>query len=334
MRLVFPFAEFWWIYVAFTSFVLVLLALDLGVFHRQAHVVSFRESLGWSIVWVTLALTFNYGFYWYATSVAGPDAGRQAGLEFLTGYIVEKSLAVDNIFVFVLVFNYFRIPAVHQHRVLFYGVLGALVFRAAFIAVGAVLMQYHAVVLLFGVFLLLTGIKLLRSPNHEIAPERNPIIRLFRRVVPVTPELHGSRFFVKVLGRWHATPLFVTLLFLEMSDVIFAVDSVPAIFAVSSEPLIVYMSNVFAVLGLRAMYFLLADAIRRFDLLKYALALILVFVGLKMTVLPQLFGGTFPIEWSLGVIATLLGGAVLMSVFRSQRGQRPEEQGEGRRRAG
>jgi tellurite resistance protein TerC len=334
VRLVFPFAEFWWIYVAFTTFVLVLLALDLGVFHRQAHVVSFRESLGWSIVWVTLALTFNFGFYLYATSVVGPEAGRQAGLEFLTGYIVEKSLAVDNIFVFVLVFNYFRIPAVHQHRVLFYGVLGALVFRAAFIAVGAVLMQYHAVVLLFGAFLLLTGIKLLRSPDHEIAPERNPLIRLFRRVVPVTPELHGSQFFVKVLGRWHATPLLVALLFLEMSDIIFAVDSVPAIFAVSSEPLIVYMSNVFAVLGLRAMYFLLADAIRRFDLLKYALALILVFVGLKMTVLPQLFGGKFPIEWSLGVIATLLGGAVLMSVFRGRRGQRPDEQGEGRRRAG
>ena len=334
MRLVFPFAEFWWVYVAFTTFVLVLLALDLGVFHRQAHVVSFRESLGWSIVWVALALTFNYGFYLYATSVVGPEAGRQAGLEFLTGYIVEKSLAVDNIFVFVLVFNYFRIPAIHQHRVLFYGVLGALVFRAAFIAVGAVLMQYHAVVLLFGAFLLVTGIKLLRSPDHEIAPERNLLIRLFRRVVPVTPELHGSRFFVKVLGRWHATPLLVALLFLEMSDIIFAVDSVPAIFAVSSEPLIVYMSNVFAVLGLRAMYFLLADAIRRFDLLKYALALILVFVGLKMTVLPQLFGGKFPIEWSLGVIATLLGGAVLMSVFRGQRWRRLEEEAETRRRAG
>ncbi len=334
MRLVFPFAEFWWVYVAFTTFVLVLLALDLGVFNRHAHVVSFRESLGWSIVWVALALSFNYGFYLYATSVAGPEAGRQAGLEFLTGYIVEKSLAVDNIFVFVLVFNYFRIPAIHQHRVLFYGVLGALVFRAAFIAVGAVLMQYHAVVLLFGAFLVLTGVKLLRSPDHEIAPERNPLIRLFRRVVPVTPELHGSRFFVKVLGRWHATPLLVALLFLEMSDIIFAVDSVPAIFAVTSEPLIVYMSNVFAVLGLRAMYFLLADAIRRFDLLKYALALILVFVGLKMTVLPQLFGGKFPIEWSLGVIATLLGGAVLMSLFRGQRKQSPEEQDEGRRRAG
>jgi tellurite resistance protein TerC len=322
--MLFPFAEFWWLYVGFTAFILGLLALDLGVFNRHAHVVSLRESLGWSIVWVTLALVFNYGFYLYASSVLGPEAGRQAALEFLTGYIVEKSLAVDNIFVFVLVFQYFGIPAIHQHRVLFYGVLGALVFRAAFIAVGALLMQYHVVVLIFGGFLLLTGIKLLWSPEHKIAPERNPLIRLFRRFVPVTPDLYGPRFLVKLAGRWHATRLLVALLFLEMSDIIFAVDSVPAIFAVSSEPLIVYMSNVFAVLGLRAMYFLLADAVRRFDLLKYALALILVFVGLKMTVLNDLYGGKFPIEWSLGVIATLLVGAVIASVVRGVRSKREE----------
>jgi tellurite resistance protein TerC len=317
--MLFPFAEFWWIYVGFTAFVLVLLALDLGVFHRRSHVVSFRESLGWSIVWVALALSFNYAFYLYATSVVGPVEGRQAALEFLTGYLVEKSLAVDNIFVFVLVFNYFGVPAIYQHRVLFYGVLGALVFRAAFIALGAVLMQYHLVVLLFGLFLLLTGIKLLWSPEQEIAPERNPVIRLFRRVIPVTPDLHGPQFLVKLDGRWHATPLLVALLFLEMSDIIFAVDSVPAIFALSTEPLIVYMSNVFAVLGLRAMYFLLADAIRRFELIKYALALILIFVGLKMTWLNSLFGGKFPIEWSLGIIAALLVGAVVASVVKGAR---------------
>jgi tellurite resistance protein TerC len=320
----FPFTEFWWIYVAFTAFVLVLLALDLGVFHRHAHVVSFRESLGWSVVWVTLALAFNYGFYLYASSVLGPEAGRQAGLEFLTGYIVEKSLAVDNIFVFVLVFQYFAIPPIHQHRVLFYGVLGALVFRAAFIALGTVLMQYHVVVLLFGVFLLVTGLRLLWSPEPKIEPDRNVVVRLFRRLVPVAPDLYGTRFLVKLGGRWHATRLLVALLFLEMSDVIFAVDSVPAIFAVSNEPLIVYMSNVFAVLGLRAMYFLLADAIRRFDLLKYALALILVFVGVKMTWLNDLFGGKFPIEWSLGIIAGLLAGAVLASVIRGW-GERRQE---------
>ena len=254
----------------------------------------------------------------------GPEAGRQAALEFLTGYIVEKSLAVDNIFVFVLVFNYFAIPPTYQHRVLFYGVLGALVFRALFIGVGAVLMQYHIVVLLFGVFLLLTGIKLLWSPHHEIAPERNPVIRLFRRLVPVTRELHGPRFFVYLGNRWHATPLLVALLFLEMSDIIFAVDSVPAIFAVSREPLIVYMSNVFAILGLRAMYFLLADALQRFELLKYALALILIFVGLKMTWLNDLYGGKFPIEWSLGIIAALLVGAVIASIIGGSRERRPQ----------
>ena len=328
MGLVFSFAEFWWIYVAFTALVLVLLALDLGVFHRRAHVVSFRESLGWSIVWVTLALVFNYGFYLYASSVVGPEAGRQAGLEFLTGYLVEKSLAVDNIFVFVLVFNYFGIPPLYQHRVLFYGVLGALVFRGVFIGVGAFLMQYHLVVLLFGLFLLVTGLRLLWSPEHEIAPDRNPLIRLFRRFVPVTPGLHGPRFVVHLGGRWHATPLLVALLFLEMSDIIFAVDSVPAIFAVSREPLIVYMSNVFAILGLRAMYFLLADAFRRFYLLKYALALILVFVGLKMTWLNSAYGGKFPIEWSLGIIATLLVGGVVASMLRGSRGQTEDEQQE------
>jgi tellurite resistance protein TerC len=335
--MVFPFAEFWWIYVGFTAFVLLLLALDLGVFHKRSHVVSFRESLGWSVVWVALALAFNYGFYLYASSVVGPAAGRQAGLEFLTGYIVEKSLAVDNIFVFVLVFDYFRIPAIYQHRVLFYGVLGALIFRAVFIALGAVLMQYEVVVLLFGVFLLLTGIKLLRSPDQEIAPERNPAIRLFRRLVPVAPDLHGPRFLVRLGDRWHATRLLVALIFLEMSDIIFAVDSVPAIFAVSSEPLIVYMSNVFAVLGLRAMYFLLADAIRRFDLLKYALALILIFVGLKMTWLNHMFSGKFPIEWSLGIIATLLGGAIVASIVRGTRKARRitnRERPEPERRAG
>jgi tellurite resistance protein TerC len=326
--MLFPFAEFWWIYAGFTAFVLLLLALDLGVFHRRSHVVSLRESLGWSIVWVALALTFNYAFYLYASSVAGPVAGRQAALEFLTGYLVEKSLAVDNIFVFVLVFNYFGVPPIYQHRVLFYGVLGALVFRAAFIGAGAILMQYHVVVLLFGVFLVLTGIKLLWSPEQKIAPERNPLIRLFRRIVQVTPELHGPRFIVKLGERWHATPLLVALLFMEMSDIIFAVDSVPAIFALSSEPLIVYMSNVFAVLGLRAMYFLLADAIRRFDLLKYALALILIFVGLKMTWLNGLFGGKFPIEWSLGIIAALLVGAVVASMLRGAREQSHDDQKE------
>jgi tellurite resistance protein TerC len=314
--LLFPFGEYAWFYAGFVVFVLALLAVDLGVFHRDAHVVSFRESLAWSLVWVTLALAFNYGFYLYAAAEHGAAEGARLGLEFLTGYIVEKSLAVDNIFVFVLVFAYFGIPLKYQHRVLFYGILGALAFRAVFIAMGAVLMQYHAVVLLFGVFLLLTGVKMLLAPEQHVEPDRNPVIRLVKRIIPIAPQLHGQHFLVRLGGRWHGTPLLVALVFLEMSDIIFAVDSVPAIFAITREPLIVFTSNVFAILGLRAMYFLLAGAIERFYLLKYALALILIFVGLKMVWLNGAFGGKFPIEWSLGIILGLLGAAVAASILR------------------
>lgn len=313
--LLFPFAGYWWLYAGFLVFVLVVLAVDLGIFHREAHVVGFRESLAWSVVWVTLALIFNYGFYLYAASKFPPAVASRVALEFLTGYVVEKSLAIDNIFVFVLVFAYFGVPLKFQHRVLFYGILGALVFRAVFIALGAVLIQYHAVVLLFGAFLLLTGAKMLWAPETKVEPEKNPVIRLMRRFVPVTPVLHGKYFFISLEGRWHATPLFVCLIFLEMSDIIFAVDSVPAIFAISREPLIVFTSNVFAILGLRAMYFLLAGVIDRFYLLKYALAIILIFVGLKMVWLNDVFGGKFPIEWSLGIIGALITGAIVASML-------------------
>ena len=313
MPLLFPFAEYWWVYLAFTAFILALLALDLGVFHRHAHVVTFRESVIWSCVWIATALLFNYGFYLYAADRFGPGVGRQLGLEFLTGYIVEKSLAVDNVFVFVLVFGYFSIPLLYQHRVLFYGIIGALVFRAIFVAVGAALMRYHAVVLLFGAFLLFTGVNMLWAPQRKIEPDKNPIVRLFRRLLPVAPQLHGQRFLVRLNGRWHATPLLVALLFLEMSDIIFAVDSVPAIFAISREPLIVFTSNVFAILGLRAMYFMLAGAVERFHLLKVGLAMILIFVGLKMVWLNGLFSGQFPIGWSLGIIGMLLAGSVVAS---------------------
>jgi tellurite resistance protein TerC len=315
VQLYFPFAEYWWFYLAFTGFVLLLLALDLGVFHRHAHVVSFRESVAWSIVWVVTAVTFNYAFYRYAVNQFGEEAGAQLGLEFLTWYLLEKSLAVDNIFVFVLVFAYFSIPLIYQHRVLFYGIIGALIFRAIFIAIGAALMQYHAVILLFGVFLLLTGLKMLWQPEHKIEADKNPMVRLFRRLMPVTPHLHGQRFLVKLNGAWHATPLLVALLFLEMSDIIFAVDSVPAIFAVSREPLIVFTSNVFAILGLRAMYFMLAGAVEQFHLIKYGLALILVFVGLKMVWLNDLFDGKFPITWSLGIIGVLLVSSIVASLM-------------------
>ncbi len=326
--LLFPFSHYWGLYLGFTAFVLLLLALDLGVFHRKAHVVSMKEAATWSVVWVVLALLFNGALYLYARTTFPADerlmavpgfdpdaAARQVGLEFLTGYIVEKSLAVDNIFVFVVVFTFFAVPAIYQHRVLFFGILGALVFRAAFIALGSVLMQYGWVVVVFGVFLILTGVKIFVAPDKGIDPERNPVLRLFRRFVPVTPQLHGERFFVKIDGRLAATPLFVALLFLEMSDIIFAVDSVPAIFALTREPLIVFTSNIFAILGLRAMYFLLAGAVDTFHLLKYGLGVVLVFVGLKMVWLNHAFGGKFPISWSLGIILGVIAASVVASLL-------------------
>ena len=328
MVALFPFADYWWFYLGFTGFVLLLLALDLGVFHRQAHEVSFREAATWSVVWVALALSFNFLLYQYAlwkfpqdprlTAIPGFDpsgAAWRVSLEFLAGYIVEKSLSVDNIFVFVLVFGYFSIPAKYQHRVLFYGIVGALIFRAVFIALGSALMQYHWVVVVFGAFLIITGIKMMFAPDKGVEPDKNLLIRLFRRFVPITPELHGQRFLVRLNGVVHATPLFVALLFLEATDVIFAVDSVPAIFALTSEPLIVFTSNIFAILGLRALYFMLAGAIDKFHMLKYGLAVVLIFVGLKMVWLNELFGGKFPITLSLGIIAAIIAMSVVLSLL-------------------
>lgn len=313
--MLFPFGDYWTWYAAFTMGVLAVLAIDLGIFHRTAHVVSFKESAAWSLVWVALALAFNVGLYQYALTRFPPEVAERIGLEFLAGYLVEKSLAVDNIFVFVLVFSYFSVPLKYQHRLLFYGIIGALVFRAIFIALGSVLMQYAAVVLLFGLVLIASGVKMMFKPQGQVDPGRNPIIRLVRRLIPVTPELHGQSFFVRLSGRWHVTPLLIALLFLELSDVIFAVDSVPAIFALTSEPFLVFTSNVCAILGLRAMYFMLAGAIERFHLLHYGLATILIFVGLKMVWLNEAFGGKFPIEWSLGIIAGLLLTSVVASLL-------------------
>ncbi len=312
----FPFVDYWTWYAAFIVGVLVVLAVDLGVFHRTAHVVSFRESVSWSLVWVSLALAFNYGLYQYALTQFPPDVAERIGLEFLTGYLVEKSLAIDNVFVFVLVFSYFAVPLEYQHRVLFYGIIGALIFRAIFIALGSVLMQYHAVVLVFGVILIASGVKMMVRHAAPVDPSQNVLIRLFRRWMPVTDALHGQSFFVRLGGVWHATPLLIALLFLELSDIIFAVDSVPAIFALTDEPFLVFTSNVCAILGLRAMYFMLAGAVERFHLLHYGLALILIFVGLKMVWLNNAFGGKFPIEWSLGIIAALLIASIAASLVR------------------
>jgi len=242
-------------------------------------------------------------------------AAWNVALEFLTGYVVEKSLSVDNIFVFVMVFPYFAIPPKYQHRVLFYGILGALVFRAIFIAMGSALMEYHWVVYLFGGFLILTGFKMMFAPEKEIEPEKNFLVRLFKRFVPVTPQLHGQKFFVREKAKIYATPLFIALLFLELTDIIFAVDSVPAIFALTKEPMLVFTSNIFAILGLRAMYFMLAGAIDKFYLLKYGLAIVLVFVGLKMVWLNDAFGGKFPISWSLAFILGTIAVSVITSLL-------------------
>ncbi len=290
-----------------------MLALDLGVFNRKAHVVSFKEATIWSIIWVALALTFNFLFYQYASAKFGAETGTQAALEFLTGYVLEYSLSIDNIFIFVLVFSYFGIPAKYKHRVLFYGILGALVFRAIFIALGSALMQFHWVIYIFGAFLIITGIKMFFSSSEEIEPEKNFLIRIFKKFMPVTHEIDGKSFFVIKDGIRHATPLFIALLFLEATDVIFAVDSVPAIFAVTKEPLIVFTSNIFAILGLRSMYFMLAGVIDKFHLLKYGLAIVLVFVGLKMVWLNPLYDGHFPISYSLLFIL----GTILISVIAS-----------------
>lgn len=313
--LLFPFAEYWWFYAAFLGFVILMLVLDLGVFHKEAHVVTFKESAIWSVVWVSLALVFNYILYLYAATKFPEEVARQVGLEFLTGFVIEKSLAVDNIFVFVVVFSYFAIPQKYQHRVLFYGILGALVFRAIFIALGSVLMQYHAVVLIFGAFLIITGIKMMFQPDKQMDPGNNIIIRTMKKYIPITTTFHGEKFFVKENGVRFATPLFVALVFVEFTDIIFAVDSVPAIFAITKEPMIVFTSNIFAILGLRALYFMLAGVVDKFHLLKYGLALVLVFVGLKMVWLNDLFGGKFPISWSLLIIAFLIGSSIVASLL-------------------
>jgi tellurite resistance protein TerC len=335
----FPFSEYWWFYLGFVGFVLLLLAIDLGIFHRQAHTVGFREAATWSVVWIALSLLFNLFLYQYALwkfpldsrlmAVPGFDpnaAAWRVSLEFLTGYVIEKSLSVDNIFVFVKVFSYFAIPANYQHRVLFYGILGALVFRAIFVVMGAALMQYHWVVVFFGGFLIFTGQKIFLAKDKAVNPDKNLLLRLLRRLIPVTHEQQGSKFFAKLNGKYFATPLLVCLVFLEATDIIFAVDSVPAIFALTHEPLIVFTSNIFAILGLRALFFMLAGAVDKFHLLKYGLGVVLVFVGLKMVWLNQLFDGKFPIGVSLGIIVTVIALSVLLSLlFPRKQGEIREE---------
>lgn len=309
----------WW--VGFVAFVLAMLALDLGVFHRHSHEVRFKEAITWSLVWVGMALIFNLGVLLGWAGQYDPAERPQVAMEFLTGYVIEKSLSVDNIFVFAMVFNYFAVPAAYQHKVLFYGILGALIFRAIFIFGGLWLIhQFSWTIYIFGAFLILTGIKMAFGGDKEIHPERNPLLRLTRRLLPLTRDYHGSRLFTRIDGRLFATPLMMVLVFIEATDVIFAVDSIPAIIAITDDPFIVFTSNVFAILGLRALYFALAGFMKMFRYLSLGLAVLLVFIGGKMLA-HGIFGYSLPTPISLGVIAIILTVAVLASIFRSQREQ-------------
>jgi tellurite resistance protein TerC len=299
-----------WLWIGFNLFVLTMLALDLGVFHRKSHTVSFREAVAWTLTWITLALLFNLGVWHYA--------GAQKALEFTTGYLIEYSLSVDNIFVFALLFSYFAVPPKYQHRVLFWGILGALMLRATMIGAGTVLIaKLSWIIYVFGAFLILTGIKMIVKREEEIHPERNPVVKWFKKLMPVTSDYRGDKFFVRESGVLMATPLFVVLLLVEISDVIFAVDSIPAIFAVTTDPFIVYTSNVFAILGLRSLYFALAGVMDKFHYLKVGLGVVLTFVGVKML----LAHTAWKIDTlvSLGVIVLTLAVSVVMSLLRPKK---------------
>jgi len=292
---------FW---ILFNAFVLLMLALDLGVFNRKAHEISLKEALTWTFVWVFLAMVFNVIiFYW---------RGQQQALEFFTGYLVEKALSIDNIFVFIMIFTYFQVPSKYQHKVLFWGIIGALIMRVIFIFAGVALIEkFHFTIYIFGALLIFTGYKMFYHNNAKIEPDKNPVIRFFKKFMPVTPDLHEDKFFVKLSGKQFATPLFLVLILIETTDLIFAVDSIPAILAITQDQFIVYTSNVFAILGLRSLYFALAGVVHRFWLLSYGLAVVLVFVGTKMLLIDVY---KIPIEWSLVFIATTIAGSILLSL--------------------
>ncbi len=320
----------WW-WVGFNALVLVLLALDLFVFHKEAHEVKPKEAALWSVFWVVLSLLFNLFIYF--------EFGRDRAVEFFTGYLIEKSLSVDNLFVFVLIFSYFKVPASFQHRILFWGILGALVMRAALISVGSILIsQFAWMIYVFGAFLIFTGIRMAFEKEGSIEVEANPLIRLVRRWFPITHEYDGHKFFTRVGARTMGTPLLIVLLMVESTDVIFALDSIPAIFAITKEPFIVYTSNIFAILGLRALYFLLANVIDKFHFLKYGLAVVLTFIGAKMVV--TAFDIHIPTGISLVVVAVILLASVALSLlFPQEVEEHPmirhgEGEEEGRKRLG
>ncbi|MNF49958.1 Inner membrane protein alx [compost metagenome] len=306
-----------WMWAAFIAFIVAMLALDLFVLGgRKAHRVSTREALSWVIAWSGLALTFAALLWWYLHGQFGAQDAQRITLEFLTGYLIEQSLSIDNMFVFVMIFGYFAVPASLQRRVLLYGVLGAIVMRACMIFAGVWLVSQFAWVLyVFGAFLILTGIKMLVFAEHKPDLAKNPLLRWLRRHLRITDRFHGQRFFVRRNGVHWATPMFLVMVLIEASDLVFAIDSIPAIFAVTTDPFIVFTSNIFAIMGLRALYFLLADMAERFHLLKYGLAIVLVFIGTKMSLMPWFH---MPIQWSLALVASIILGSVLLSLFLTQ----------------
>lgn len=308
-----------WLWVGFMIFVFAMLAIDLGVFHRKAHAVGMREAATWSVVWIALSLLFNLGiyFFWHDLVPLSEYSNGEAATAFLTAYIIEKSLSVDNIFVFVMVFTYFAVPASFQHRVLFWGVLGALVMRGALILAGtALIREFEWVLYIFGAFLIYTGIRMARMDDSQVEPDKNPVVRWVRRWIPVTDTYEGQSFFVRHAGKLMATPLFLVLIVVETTDLIFALDSIPAIFAVTQDPFIVFTSNVFAILGLRALYFLLAGMVDKFRYLKLGLSVVLIYVGVKMVIADFYH---IPTAWSLGVVAGVISLSVIASLLVSRR---------------
>jgi len=293
------------LWVAFNIFILAMLALDLGIFHRRAHVVSIKEALIWTLIWTVLTLVFNVGvYYWRGTDVA---------LQFFTGFLIERSLSVDNLFVFLLIFSYFGVNAKYQHKVLMWGILGALVMRAGMIFLGVTLVNaFHWILYVFGAFLIITGIKMGLQKEESIHPERNVIVRLARRILPVTSKYHNGHFFAKIDGKRFATPLLIVVIAIEVSDMVFAVDSIPAIFGVTQDAFIIYTSNVFSILGLRALYFALAGVMNLFEYLKYGLAAVLSFIGIKM-VLMDIYH--ISIVAALGVVGGILVVSILASII-------------------
>ncbi len=302
---------FW---IIFNAFVVLMLALDLGVFNRKSHEVSVKEALVWTFIWVFLAMIFNAIIYYWK--------GSQPALEFFTGYLIEKALSVDNIFVFIMVFSYFQIPAKYQHKVLFWGIIGALIMRVIFIFAGVALLEkFHFTIYIFGAFLIFTGYKMFNHSSTKINPAKNPVIRFFKRFVQITPTLHEDKFFVRTDGKRFATPLFLVLILIETTDLIFAVDSIPAILAITQDHFIVYTSNVFAILGLRSLYFALAGIVHRFWLLSYGLAIVLVFVGAKMMLIDVY---KIPIEWSLLFIACTIAASIFLSLKLKNKTPHPD----------